>query len=401
MIHTKENAVVTRHNKLIEARYHLTVQEKRLVLWLLSEIQPGDTELNIFRIGVSDFAKFVGIDGNKKIYEELAVITERLLNRTSFSIQDVDDRGKKTITHVKWIASVKYFFGYGYVDIEISKQLLPYLFDLKREFTSLQLRHAVALSSFYAIRLYELLKQYESIRTRECTINELREYFGICEGKYKFYKDLRTYTVDIAVREINEKTDILVSYEEKKDGRRVGSLLFTIRRKTAAEDAAAEAPPADGERVQLARRLVALGMSEAETARMLDTYQTEDPERVPWHLDELARLEKAGGGKIRKTPLAWMRWAVKEDLREQRPLASVKASNAIASEKERIKGGMARLTTDEKAAYRQEFEREVAAGKLGKLQKNRFDQTGWNSETTKRAWLKFMAGKLGVACSAL
>ena len=398
MTNHKYNALVTRHNHLIEARYHLTLQEKRLILWLMSEIQPSDDDLTVFRIPVKEFAEFVGIDKNKNIYSQMANITRRLLDRKSFEIEDKDS-GR--LLQVNWLASADYHLRDGFVDIEISRKLKPYLLNLKQEFTSLQLRYAVALSSFYAIRLYELLKQYESIGFRKCTIDELREYFGICEGKYKFYKDLRTYTVDIAIREINEKTDILVSYEEKKDGRRVGSLLFTIRRKTAAEDAGAEAPPAAGERVQLVGRLAALGMSEAEAARMLDTYQTEDPERVPWHLDELARLEKAGGGKIRKTPLAWMRWAVKEDLREQRPLASVKASNAIASEKERIKGGMARLTTDEKAAYRQEFEREVAAGKLGKLQKSRFDQSGWNSETTKRAWLKFMAGKLGVACGAL
>ena len=399
MVKPPENAVVTRHNNLIEARYHLTVQEKRLVLWILTLISPDDTDVNtIFRVGIKDFAEYVGVDRNKNIYAQMTKVTERLLSRKAFDVGSIES-GR--LLQVKWISSADYNLREGYVEIEISKKLKPYLIGLNKDFTSLQLRHAVALSSFYAIRLYEILKQYASIGMRKCTVDELREYFGIDDTKYKQYTDFRKKAIDIAVREINGKTDIFVSYEEKKDVRRVGSLLFTIRKKTAAEEAIAEATPDDGERAKLMRRLVELGMPETEAIRMLDTY-AEDPERVPWHLDRLEREKKAG--TIKKTPLAWIRWAVKDDLREQQTLfnpESRKISDALVREMEQVRGSMARLTTDENKAYRAEFEHELQAGKLGKFQQTQFGIKAWSSETTKRAWLKFMAGKLGVSCSVL
>ena len=397
MISPKANALVTRNNNIIEGRYTLTLQEQRIVLWLISEINPDDVDFRDYRVSVSKLAEFLCIEKNKNIYKECAEFTKKLLRR----VIEVAGVEGNTLLQVGWISKAKYYIGKGYVDISFDPELKPYLLQQKGKFTTIALRYAIALSSVYAVRIYDLCKQYQTIGDRTITINDLKRILDIQPDQYTEYKNFKLRVITIALREINAKTDIFVSYIEHKDGRRVGSLTFTIRSKTAAEDAAAEAPPADGERVQLARRLVALGMSEAEAARMLDTYQTEDPERVPWHLDELVRLEKAGGGRIKKTPLAWIRWAVKEDLREQRPLASSKAKDAVAREKEAIKGRIARLTTGENAAYRQEFEREVAAGKLGKLQKSRFDQSGWNSETTKRAWLKFMAGKLGVACGAL
>ena len=48
-----------------------------------------------------------------------------------------------------------------------------------------QLENILSLSSFYAIRIYELLKQYEKIGKRGINIKELRGYLGIKEGEYK------------------------------------------------------------------------------------------------------------------------------------------------------------------------------------------------------------------------
>ena len=56
-----DKAIVVKHNKLIEARYRLTLQETRIILWLLSEIQQGDKDFRKYRVKISDLADFVGI----------------------------------------------------------------------------------------------------------------------------------------------------------------------------------------------------------------------------------------------------------------------------------------------------------------------------------------------------
>ena len=50
-----------RHNHLIEARYRLTLQEQRLLLWLFSEIKPEDTDFKRYRVRIADLAKLIGI----------------------------------------------------------------------------------------------------------------------------------------------------------------------------------------------------------------------------------------------------------------------------------------------------------------------------------------------------
>lgn len=56
---------------------------------------------------------------------------------------------------------------------------------------------------------------------------DLRKYFD-CEDKYKLFADFKRKVIDIAVREINQKSDIWLSPTYKKAGRAVKSVVFTI-----------------------------------------------------------------------------------------------------------------------------------------------------------------------------
>ena len=392
MISPKDNAIVTRHNKLIEARYSLTLQEKRILLWLISEIQPDDTDISVFRVGVKEFAEFIGVDKNKNIYREVTDITKRLLDRKSFRIDDIENN---TVLQINWIASVKYKINEGYLDIEISRNLRPYLLQLKSNFTSLQLKTAASLSSFYAIRLYELMKQYVKIGKRTISVDELRSYLGIDGSKYKFYKDLRVYAVDIAMREINEKTDIKVSYSERKEGRRIAYLDFIITYQSEASQA-----PTDVEQRSIFRRLMEMGMPEAEARRTVGVYSTADPERISWHLDELGRRNTAGQVRM---PLAWLRKALKEDYRAQPSLLppgekptdqEIQENAAVALERKEMLAVIDALPEDERKRYRNEFISQVQDGTERTVVGIAFGQRGWDSTTVKEEFLIFMAKKL-------
>ncbi|SEH31209.1 RepB family plasmid replication initiator protein [Magnetospirillum fulvum] len=51
---------------------------------------------------------------------------------------------------------------------------MPYLLDLKKNFTTVALKYAIGMKSTYAIRIYELLKQYAGIGSRLVSLAELR-----------------------------------------------------------------------------------------------------------------------------------------------------------------------------------------------------------------------------------
>ena len=60
-----------------------------------------------------------------------------------------------------------------------------------------QFENVIALSSVYAIRIYELCKQYEKLKERTVLVADLKEILEI-KDKYKKYNDFKKYVLSIA-----------------------------------------------------------------------------------------------------------------------------------------------------------------------------------------------------------
>jgi plasmid replication initiation protein len=128
---------------------------------------------------------------------------------------------------VNWLASAEYF--HGYVEIEISKKLKPYLLNLSRLFTQFQLKNTIKLKSFYSIRIYELLKQYENIGERTLSVVKLRVMLGIEPDNYANYANFKQKVLLVAQKELTKKSDITFDIFEKKEKRKVEQIKFVIK----------------------------------------------------------------------------------------------------------------------------------------------------------------------------
>jgi plasmid replication initiation protein len=91
----------------------------------------------------------------------MAEITKRLIGRV-VQIESQGETGKELLQFA-WLNVANYRYGEGDVSLCFSPALKPYLLDIKSRFTKYALQYALHLKSAYAIRLYELLKQYEGI----------------------------------------------------------------------------------------------------------------------------------------------------------------------------------------------------------------------------------------------
>jgi plasmid replication initiation protein len=131
-----------------------------------------------------------------------------------------------------WVQSAQYTVSGGYVDVTFDPKLKPFFLHLKEKFTTYKLNNVTQLRSAYSIRIYELLKQYQGIGKRTITIEALRNMLGIELKEYERYNDFKRYVLQVAHKEINEKTDILFEYREIKLSRKVNELEFTITKKT-------------------------------------------------------------------------------------------------------------------------------------------------------------------------
>lgn len=217
-----KNNLVVKSNDLIEARYELSLNEQKIMLYSVSKIDMEDDNFNIITVGVKKF--FQLLDTSTERYTELREIVRTL-------------RGKEIIINTPkgeiitgWLSSIEYKQDTGTIDLEFSQKLVPYLLQLKKRFTRYQLRNILYLKSKYGIRLYELMKQYQTIGKREFNLEELK-YILFIEGKYQRIYDLERFVLEPAVKEINKYTDISISYKKIKTGRSITSILFKIEGK--------------------------------------------------------------------------------------------------------------------------------------------------------------------------
>lgn len=86
-------------------------------------------------------------------------------------------------------------------------------------FTKLNLQEFNPLKSKHSLVIFELIKRYEkAIRIPLITIDELRKITDTLNKKtYDNFTNIKDKILNIAIAEINEKTDYIISYETKKE----------------------------------------------------------------------------------------------------------------------------------------------------------------------------------------
>ena len=216
------SVVIFQHNNLVEARYHLTLQEKRIVLWLISQIRPDDKNFKRHSLSIKEFTNLLELSGSVK-YTELKKITKGLMQK----VLEIIDPDKNTSTLVNWINYSKYFHNEGVIEFSFSEEMKPFLLHLKSQFTTIEVTDLLQFKSIHAIRIYELLKQYKDIGERTLSIDEIKKFCGVA-GKLKQYIEFERNLILISQKEINNKSDINFEFERIKRGRKIISIKFII-----------------------------------------------------------------------------------------------------------------------------------------------------------------------------
>ena len=128
--------------------------------------------------------------------------------------------------HTRWAPTCDYYDGESKVVIHFSGTILRYLVGMENGYTWYRLRAIRNLKSEYAIKLLEICAQWrDQGRSQVYTLERLRERFGVVDS-YPTWADLKRYVIEKAVKEVNDRSDMSVSYEIQKQGRSVVSVVF-------------------------------------------------------------------------------------------------------------------------------------------------------------------------------
>lgn len=217
-----ENKLVVKSNDLIQARYDLTLNQQKVILYAASKLDRDNKEFDIIELDIQEFNNLLNIKGNR--YEELREVVREL--RKKEIIIQTDD--KEFITG--WLSSITFHKNIGKISLKFDDGLIPYLLQLKEQFTRYQIKNILYLSNKHSIRIYELLKQYETIGKRTFTVEDIKKLL-LLENQYDRFHDFERFVLKTTMEEINEYTDIIISYKKIKKGRAIDSIQYTIKAK--------------------------------------------------------------------------------------------------------------------------------------------------------------------------
>ena len=234
-----KNSLVVKDNVLINASYNLELTEQRLMLLAIinaREKGQGITSDSKLEIRASDYAKHfnVSIDAS---YKALKDAVNNLFNRQFSYIAEYKRTGKTGIVRSRWVSRVFYVDELAILEITFAPDVVPLITRLEQHFTSYQLEQVTHLSSKYAIRLYELLIAWRNVgKTPQLTLAEFRAKIGVEDIEYVAMNDFKKRVLEPSIAQINQHTDITVSYEQHKAGRVITGFSFTFTQKKQAKD---------------------------------------------------------------------------------------------------------------------------------------------------------------------
>ena len=217
--------MVVQHNALVNAQFNLTTTESRLFLAMLARISPKDTEFakcqvemhNILDVASNNYAhakKVIDNFGSRKLrIEKLAPGGGR--------------SQKRIFTVIPLVEYAEYREGGGYVEAQFNSRLLPYLLELRDNFTTAQLAELIKLKSPSSFRIYWILREYATFGKRTIPLDELKTLLGL-ENDYDRFNNFRVRVLDRTQKELAD-TDTAFTYETVKRGRDVVAIKFHLR----------------------------------------------------------------------------------------------------------------------------------------------------------------------------
>jgi len=189
------------------------------------------------------FTLLTAIDKNDKDFKDYSFDIKELNYKTSkkwnsIQLQDtVENLFKKSlkieISKSQWklFNWFSYFeYNRGVITCRFDKALKPYLLDIKKRFVISDLRMILPMRSSYSKRIYLLLKEYAKIGERTFNIEELQEILLVPNSHRERYNKFKVAVLKRAETDINKFTDLEVKLLEKKRGRKVVEITYTIRK---------------------------------------------------------------------------------------------------------------------------------------------------------------------------
>lgn len=226
---TVRHKMVRKANQLIQkSRFSLSLQQQKILLYLISQISPQDEDFKLYQFSIPEFCRVCGITVGGPNYRDM-----------KSAIKDIADKSlwvrlpNGTESLLRWIEKARIDDKSGQIEVRLDNDMKPFLLLLKENYTQYEMIFTLHFKSKYTIRLYELVKSIhfheDQVYKRTYDVDELKKLLDA--EVYTEYRNFKPRVLQPCVAEINRYSDKNISFEEIKRGRKVLAIEFTISSK--------------------------------------------------------------------------------------------------------------------------------------------------------------------------
>ncbi|HCT8112729.1 TPA: RepB family plasmid replication initiator protein [Enterococcus faecalis] len=243
---------VVEHNDLISSVAKMDKVPLKIFELAVSCIDTDNPpENNIIYLSKEELFNFFKVSDNDK-HSRFKEAIEKMQKQAYFEVREQTGTGFEFESIVP-IPYIKWNDYNDEVTIRFDVAIMPYLIDLKKNFTQYALSDVMELNSKYSIIIYKWLcmyynqyehynskggrrtKQLEEYCNPSISMKELRALTDT-ENEYHRINNFEAWVLKKPLAEINEHTHFNVSYEKIKKGRSIDSIQFHISKKQVVKD---------------------------------------------------------------------------------------------------------------------------------------------------------------------
>lgn len=225
-----------KHSSLIAiSNKNLSIVQRKLynaILYLAGKQIQDDPETETFRLKFSDVVKFSSYENFTNLKYLKDAIDSLVETRINFNILEKDKEqfwSSFTLISEATIVRGDEFITVTFPNLIKKNIQFPTIYAL------LNLSIVNNLSAKYSLPLYEILSDYKKIGRVVIEIPKFRELVGVADDEYAKFGHFRTRVVESSVSDINDKTDLFVSYDfdNRGVGKQFTHIIFKIKDKYA------------------------------------------------------------------------------------------------------------------------------------------------------------------------
>ena len=218
----KGTHITVRPDEIVEARYSLSSSQNSIIDIFLTSID-DDPNTTSYTLEIKKYAQLFP-SGTSNAYRDLKEAVNSFRD-SGFEIRTGPTRG----LYVQWFSSIAWDDETKTIELEVGKNLKQ-LFLTMRQAIFFPVKNSLALESAYSKRIYYFCQKWAYRGVRYDMLDELKAKLDT-PPSYEKYSLFKRRVLEIATREINEKTDLRISYDEIKSKNKVIKIKFTIQRK--------------------------------------------------------------------------------------------------------------------------------------------------------------------------